>query len=162
MKIRVTQPSFGDAIHSGSGYDAAEGAWCTETLVVRHDEQHVGRALRRHDARRPPRFRLRSLFPDLTTELRIGRRELLTAEARRRARRPRRAGDLLRQSDDGCHKNHRGANRQLLYTAFPRYRAVTFFLITCGLSFLIIWVTVCSSRLSSRCRFLMPASKVPS
>jgi hypothetical protein len=36
--IGVAQPLRGDAIHGRRGDDAAEGARCTEALVVRHDE----------------------------------------------------------------------------------------------------------------------------
>ena len=80
VEIRVAQPLCGDAIHGGRGYDAAEGAWCTETLVIRHDEQHVGGALRRHDTRRPPGLRLRGLLLDYPAERRIGRRKLFAGD----------------------------------------------------------------------------------
>src|SRR5262245_36191456 len=49
MEVRVAQSSPRDAIHGRSRDDAAEGAWCTETLAIRHNEQHVGCPLRRHD-----------------------------------------------------------------------------------------------------------------
>ena len=80
MEIRIAQPLRGNAIHRGRGYDAAEGAWCSETLVIRHDEQYVGRALRRYDARRPPCLRFRRLLLDYPAERRIGRRKLFAGD----------------------------------------------------------------------------------
>ena len=76
MKIGEAQPLRRDTIHGRRGDDAAKGARRAETLVVRHDEQHVGRALRRHDARRPPGRRVRSLLLDHPAECRRGRWEL--------------------------------------------------------------------------------------
>ena len=72
MEVRVAQPGSCNAVHGRGGYDATERAWRTETLVVRHNEQHVGCAFRRHDARRPPGLRVRSLFVDHTAEFRSG------------------------------------------------------------------------------------------
>ena len=80
MEIRVAQPALRDAIQRRGRDDAAEGARRAEAAIVGHDEQHVGRALRRHDARRPPGFRLRGFFLDHPAELRIGRRQLVAAE----------------------------------------------------------------------------------
>ena len=95
MEIRVAQPLRGNAIHRGSGYDAAERTWCSETLVIRHDEQHVGRALRRYDARRPPWLRFRRLLFDYPAERRIGWRKLFARDRGGGLRRTRYAGDLL-------------------------------------------------------------------
>ena len=94
VKIRVAQPALRDAIQCRGRNDAAERARRAEADVVRHDEQHVGRALRRHDAWRPPGFRLRGLFLDHPAELRIGRRQLVAADGRRSSRRAWRAGDF--------------------------------------------------------------------
>jgi Sulfatase len=69
-----------DAIHGGSGYDAAECARRTKPLVVGHDQKHVRRTLRRHDARRPPRRGLRGFFIDHTPEFRIGRGKLVAGD----------------------------------------------------------------------------------
>src|SRR5271165_5030552 len=80
MEVRVAQPLRCDAIHGWRRYDAAEGARCAETLVVRHDEQHVGRALRRYDARRPPCLRFRRLLLDYPAERRIGGRKLFAGD----------------------------------------------------------------------------------
>src|SRR4249920_2085038 len=80
MEVRIVHSISCDAIHGRSGYDATEGAWCTETLIIRHDEQHVGRALRRHNARRPPSLRLRGLLVDHPAEFRIRRRKLLPVD----------------------------------------------------------------------------------
>ena len=78
MEVRIAQAVLRDAIHGRGRDDAAERAWCTETLVIRHDEQHVGRALGRHNARWPPGLRLGRLFLDDPAECRIGRRELFS------------------------------------------------------------------------------------
>ena len=77
MKLRVAQPVLRDAIQGRRRDDAAKRARRAESAIVRHDEQHIGRALRRHDARRPPRFRLRGFLLDHAAELRIGRREVV-------------------------------------------------------------------------------------
>ena len=61
VELRVAQPRLGDAVQRRRRDDAAEGARRTEAHVVGHDEQHVGRALGRHDARRPPRLRLQGV-----------------------------------------------------------------------------------------------------
>ena len=60
VEIRVTQPVLRDAIQRRGRDDAAERARRAEAAIVGHDEQHVGRALRRHDAWRPPGFGLRA------------------------------------------------------------------------------------------------------
>ena len=109
VEIRVAQPGLRDAIHCRGRNDAAEGARCAEAAIVGHDEQHVRRALRRHDARRPPGFRLRSLFLDLSAELRIGPRKLFTVERRRGAGRTQLTGDLLREP--GCAMERKGDAR---------------------------------------------------
>src|SRR5882672_465854 len=97
MKIGVAQPLRGDAIHGRRGNDAAEGARCTEALVVRHDEKYVGSALRWHDARGPPGRRLRGLLLDHAAETRIGRWKLFTCDRGRGAGRTWDAGNLLSQ-----------------------------------------------------------------
>ena len=66
MKVRIAQSSLCDPVHGGSRYDATEGARCTEALVIRHNEQHVGRTFRRHDARRPPWCRTPEAFSLIT------------------------------------------------------------------------------------------------
>ena len=53
---------------------------CAEGRVVGHDEQHVGRALRRDHARWKPRCRLRGLFLDHPAEFRIRRWKLFAVE----------------------------------------------------------------------------------
>src|SRR6185369_12196390 len=80
MEIRVAQASFCNAVHGRGWYDAAERARRTETLVIRHDEQDVGRALGRHDARCPPGLRVRSLFVDHTAEFRRRLRNLFSVD----------------------------------------------------------------------------------
>jgi hypothetical protein len=49
-----------------------------KTLVIRHDQQHVGRALRRYDAWGSPGPRLRSLLLDHPAEFRSGGRKLFS------------------------------------------------------------------------------------
>ena len=98
VEIRVTQPALRDAIQCRRRNDAAERARRAEADVVRHDEQHVGRALRRHDARRPPGFRLRGLFLDHPAEFRIGRRKLFSADRGGGAGRTQLTGNLLPRS----------------------------------------------------------------
>ena len=100
VEVRVAQSRLGDAIHGRGGDDAAEGARRAETLVIRHDEQHVGRALRRHDARRPPGRRLRGLLLDHPAEFRIGRRKLFSVDRGGGAGRTWDTCDLLSQCRD--------------------------------------------------------------
>ena len=95
MKLRVPQPVLRDAIQGRRRDDAAEGARRAEADIVRHDEQHVGRALGRHDARRPPRFRLRGFLLDHPAEFRIGRRKLFSADGGGGAGRTQHTGNLL-------------------------------------------------------------------
>ena len=76
MEVRVAQSGLRNAIHRWSGHNAAEGARCAKTLIIRHDQQDIWRAFRRHHARRPPGRRLGSLFLDHSTEFRVGRRKL--------------------------------------------------------------------------------------
>lgn len=54
--------SAGD--NCGRRDDAAESAGDAEPCVIRDDQQHIGRILRRHDTRRPPRLRLQGLVLD--------------------------------------------------------------------------------------------------
>ena len=98
MEIGVAQTALGDAIKRRGRDDAAEGARCAKTVVVGHDQQHVGRALGRHHAGRPPRGRFRGTLLDHPAEFRIGRRQLLAADGSSRAGRTQHAGDLLCRS----------------------------------------------------------------
>ena len=92
----VAQTLFRDAVHRRRRDHAAEGAGYAEAGVVGDDQQHVRRALRRHDARRPPRLRLQRVILDHAAELRVRRRQLLGADGGGGAGRSQRAGDLLR------------------------------------------------------------------
>src|SRR5262245_15545101 len=94
MELRVAQARLGNAIHRWRWDDATKGARDTVALVIRHDEQDVRRLLARHDAWRPPGFRLESIVLDHTAEFRIGRRKLLAADGGCRAWRTGRAGGL--------------------------------------------------------------------
>ena len=91
----VAQTLVRDAIHRRRRDHAAEGAGHAEAGIVGDDQQHVGCALRRHHARRPPRLRLQGVILDHAAELRVGRRELLAADGRGGARRTQCPGDLL-------------------------------------------------------------------
>ena len=80
VEIRVAQPLRGDTVERRGRNHAAKRARRAEAGIVGHDEQHVGRALRRHDARRPPGRRLRGLLLDHPAEIRFGRRKLFSVD----------------------------------------------------------------------------------
>ena len=63
VEIGVTQPVFGDAIQGRGRDNPAKSGRRAEAAVIGHDEQHVGRALRRHDAWRPPGLSTPRPFP---------------------------------------------------------------------------------------------------
>src|SRR6185369_3852776 len=65
MEVGVAQPLFGDAVEGGRRNHAAKRARRAEAAIIRHDQQDVGRALRRHHARSPPGFGLRRFLFDL-------------------------------------------------------------------------------------------------
>ena len=94
VNVVVAKTVLRDAIHCRCRDDAAEGARYAKAGIIRDDEQHVGRFLGRHDARRPPRFRLQGIVLDHAAEFRIGRRKLLAADGGCGAGRARRAGSL--------------------------------------------------------------------
>src|SRR5207237_3771586 len=68
MELRVAQTRFGDAIHRGRRDDATERARNAVALVIGHDEQDVGRAFGRYDARRPVRRGILDAFLDYAAE----------------------------------------------------------------------------------------------
>ena len=78
MKLRVTQSCLGYAIHRGRRDDTAKRARNTVALVVRHDEQDVGRAFGRHDARRPVRRGILDAFLDHAAKRQRRRRDLIS------------------------------------------------------------------------------------
>ena len=80
MKLRVAQTRLGDAIHRRRRNDAAERARNTVALVIGHDEQDVGCALGRHDARRPVRLGILDAFLDHAAERHRWRRELISVD----------------------------------------------------------------------------------
>ena len=61
VELRVAQARLRDAIHGRRRDDAAKGAADAVALIVGHDQQHVGRALGRHDGRRPAGFGVRGV-----------------------------------------------------------------------------------------------------
>ena len=70
--LRVAQSVCRDAVERRRRDDAPEGAGRAEADVVGHDEEDVRRALRRHHARRPGRFRLQGVQFDVALERRVG------------------------------------------------------------------------------------------
>src|SRR5437016_1046198 len=68
VELRVTQSRLGYAVHGRRRDYTAKGARNAIALVVRHDEQNVGRAFGRYDARWPIRFGILDAFLDYATE----------------------------------------------------------------------------------------------
>ena len=97
IEVGVAQAVVGDAVERRRRDHAAEGAGDAEAGIVGHDQQHVRRALGRHDARRPVGLRLGGVALDLAAELRRRRRNLVALDRRRGAGRTRHPGDLLGQ-----------------------------------------------------------------
>src|SRR5271170_1627191 len=64
VELGVTQACLGNAVQVRRRNDTAEGAGYPVTLVISHDEEDVGRVLRRHDTGRPPRRRILGGFLD--------------------------------------------------------------------------------------------------
>ena len=86
VELRVAQPRLRDPVQRRRRDDASKGAVDAIALVVGHDEQHVGRALGRHDARRPPRLRILDALLDHAAEFRRRWRQLLPVDRDRGAR----------------------------------------------------------------------------
>ena len=82
VKPRITQPAFGDAFQGRRWNDTAERARRAEPAIVGHDQEHVGRAPWRHDARRPPRLRVGRLQVDRAAESWVWRRKLTAGNRR--------------------------------------------------------------------------------
>ena len=82
VEVGVAQPVGGDAVQRRRRDDAAEGGRRGEADVVGHDQQDVRRALRRHDARRPGRLRLRGVEVRSRPERLRRRREVAAVAAR--------------------------------------------------------------------------------
>jgi hypothetical protein len=80
-------------------------------VVVGHDEKDVGRALGRHDARRPVRRGIQSTFLNHAAELPRRRRELFPADGRGGAGRTGCASDFLGWRRQG-HEHHRSSCQQ--------------------------------------------------
>ena len=96
----VAQALVGDPVHRWCRDYPAEGARHAEAGVVGDDQQHVGRTPGWHDARSPPGFGLQGIVFDHAPEFRIGRRELLSGDGGRGARRSWNARRLLSQRGD--------------------------------------------------------------
>ena len=95
VKLRIAQARLGDSIHVWGRDDTAEGAGHAIALVIGHDQQHVWRALGRHDGRWPVRFGIFGRLVDHAAELRGLGRQLFTVDRHRSAGRAGRARDLL-------------------------------------------------------------------
>ena len=94
VELRVAQSRFRDPVHGRCRDHAAKGAGNAIALVVGHDEEHVGRAFRRHDCWRPIRFGIDGGVLDHAAKLRVGRRELFPVNRSGGAGRTGRAGGL--------------------------------------------------------------------
>jgi hypothetical protein len=105
MEVGVAQSGLRDAIHSWSGYNAAEGTGRPEALVIGHDEQHIWSPLGRHHVGCPPWGRLGSLFLDDATEFWVGRRKLFAVYSRGGAGRSQNASDLLCRCREAIESN---------------------------------------------------------
>ena len=64
MELGISKPGLRDPVQRWRWDDTAEGARNAVALVVRHDEQNIGRALGRHDARRPLRLGVLGIHAD--------------------------------------------------------------------------------------------------
>ena len=86
VKVGVAQAVRRDAVERRRRNDPAEGRRRAEADVVGDDEQNIWSAGRRHDARRPRRFRLRGVEIDLAPERLRWRRQITAVDRRRRVR----------------------------------------------------------------------------
>ena len=81
VELGVAKSRLGDPVQCWCRDNTAERATDAIPLVVGHDQQHVGRTLRRHDTRRPPGFRILGALLDYTTEIWRWWRELFPSIA---------------------------------------------------------------------------------
>lgn len=110
VDVVIAQTALREAIHRRRRDDTAEGARHAKPGVIRDDEQDIGRTLRRHDARCPPRLGLQSVVFDHAAEFRIGRGQFFAVNGSGGAGRTRRAGGLNLCSGGRC-ECHQG-NRE--------------------------------------------------
>ena len=94
VDVVVAQTVLGDPVHRRRRDDAAEGARHAEAGVVRDDQEHVRRFVRRHDPRRPPGRRGQRIVPDHAAEGRLRRRQLPPVDRGRGVGRAGRPGGL--------------------------------------------------------------------
>ena len=94
VHLRVAQSVGGELVQRGARDDSTESARGSETGIVDLNQQHVGRALGRHHARRPPSLGTLGGFLDDAFEFRCRGRELLAVDRGRAAGRAGRAGGL--------------------------------------------------------------------
>jgi hypothetical protein len=76
VELRIAQTRIGGAIQRRCRVDTTKGARDAITLVIGHDEQQVGRAFGRHNARRPPGLGIQGALLDHSAKLRRRRRKL--------------------------------------------------------------------------------------
>src|SRR5271167_5008012 len=80
VELRVAEPGLGNPIQVRRRNDTAKSAGDAIALVISHDEEHVGSALWRHDARWPPGRRILGAFFDHSAKFGWRCRELLTVD----------------------------------------------------------------------------------
>ena len=95
VELRVAQPHLRDAIQRRCRNDAAERAGNAVAGIVGHDQQDVGRALGRHDLRRPIGLGVLGAEIDLAAERRRRIGKIAPVDRRRGVRGAGCAGNLL-------------------------------------------------------------------
>src|SRR5437016_13807911 len=94
MELCVAQPHFGDPVQRWRWDEATKGTGDTVARVIRHDQEHVRRALEWDHPRRPPRLGILGDILDHAAEFRIRCRELFATNSSRRAGRTGRSSRL--------------------------------------------------------------------
>ena len=96
VKVQIAQPVVRNVVQCRRWNHAAESARRGEADVVGHDQQDVGRALGRHNPRRPAGFRLIGVELDLALEFGRWWRQIFCIQCLCSGRRASRARWLLR------------------------------------------------------------------
>ena len=95
VELGIAQAGIGDAIERRRRDDAAKGTGDAIAGIVGHDEEDVGRALGRHDLRRPVGRRILGGEADLAAEGRRRVRQIAPVDGGRRVGRAGLAGGFL-------------------------------------------------------------------
>jgi len=82
MEFPAFAPHRPGATMNNGAYVVSRAAMGEKALVVGHDQQDVGRALGRHDTRRPLGFGILGAFLDYAAEFWRRRRELIAVDSR--------------------------------------------------------------------------------